>query len=124
VTDAMRKYYKGLYRNFGNIVVTDQSFSECNNLEEIIDVLEDKIFGMFDSLKEKYDWVLEPWEYKNKDHLIKNLQSQIVGPCEKKRKIFDNRKRKNERMKFQNRLPNKLRSRNTGTAVAAKAKGE
>jgi len=39
-TDKMRKQYKELYREFGNIIVTDHSFKGCNNLDAVISELE------------------------------------------------------------------------------------
>lgn len=80
-----------------------------------------KIFGMFESLQEKYDWVLDHWEYKNKNHLMKNLQLKIIDPCEAKRKQYAERKKKIEKLRLQNALGKHLRGHR---AVAAKAKGE
>jgi hypothetical protein len=47
---------------------------------------EEKIFSMFDSLGAKYDWVLEPWHYKNKEDVTSQLEDKVVIPCEKMRK--------------------------------------
>lgn len=41
-------------------------------------------FSMFASLQTKYDWVLPTWEYRDRDHLIRNLERRIVNPCEEK----------------------------------------
>src|SRR5688572_21525985 len=51
-----------------------------------------RIFAMFSDLKEKYDWVLDKWEYKDNEHLLKGLQKNIIKPCEVKRNEFDARK--------------------------------
>jgi hypothetical protein len=48
-TDKMRKQYKDLYREFGNIIVTDQSFNGCNNLDDVISELEDAHDGDIDA---------------------------------------------------------------------------
>ena len=44
-----------------------------------------KVFSMFNSLKAKYDWVLQPWQYKNKKHLVNQLERNVIIPCEKMR---------------------------------------
>ena len=41
-------------------------------------------FSMFRSLRTKYDWVLPTWEYRDRAHLVRNLERRIVNPCEEK----------------------------------------
>ena len=51
-------------------------------------------FGMFRSLQAKYEWVLPTWTYRNKDHLIRQLKTAVVDPCEQIRaKLRMERKR-------------------------------
>lgn len=40
-TDSIRKRYQGLYTEFGNLINTDQSLLDCNNIEQVIAKLED-----------------------------------------------------------------------------------
>jgi uncharacterized protein YjbI with pentapeptide repeats len=40
------------------------------------------VFAMFDSLKVKYEWVLETWRYKNKKTLLADLKTHVVDRCE------------------------------------------
>lgn len=44
------------------------------------------IFPMFYSLKNKYEWVLDEWQYKNKSDLVKGLRGKVIIPCEAKRR--------------------------------------
>jgi len=62
-----------------------------------------KIFGMFHSLKEKYDWVLDPWVYNNKNHLLNNLTAKVIKPCEKKRSEYESRKAELEKQRVKNK---------------------
>jgi hypothetical protein len=39
-TNEMRRQYRNLYKEFGNIIVTDHSFKDCNDLEAMISELE------------------------------------------------------------------------------------
>lgn len=51
------------------------------------------VFPLFDSLKTKYDWVLDIWRYKNKKHLIDELEKQVIDPCENMRAAIKNKRR-------------------------------
>jgi uncharacterized protein YjbI with pentapeptide repeats len=42
-------------------------------------------FSMFRSLQAKYEWVLPTWTYRNKNHLVRQLKTAIVDPCEEMR---------------------------------------
>lgn len=42
-------------------------------------------FSMFRSLQAKYDWVLPTWIYRNETHLLRQLGTAIVDPCERMR---------------------------------------
>lgn len=44
----------------------------------------ENIFSMFADLKKKYDWVLDPISYKNKEDLIANFEKGILGRVEGK----------------------------------------
>lgn len=62
----------------------------------------EKVFSMLNSLQAKYFWVMKPFEYRNKEHLVKSLKSNIVIPClEMKKRIS------NQRKKFISSVPNK-----------------
>jgi hypothetical protein len=39
-------------------------------------------FSMFRSLQAKYEWVLPTWTYRSKNHLVQQLKTAIVDPCE------------------------------------------
>lgn len=59
-------------------------------------------FKMFEDLRTKYFWVLEPWKYKDKEDILKKLKTEIVNPSEKMwRKI------KNHRAKYELKKPMK-----------------
>ena len=50
-------------------------------------------FSLFNSLQAKYWWVLPTWTYRNEQHLIKNLETEVVEKCEKKRSTLRRRRR-------------------------------
>lgn len=41
---------------------------------------------MFVDLKTRYDWVLEPYQYKSKELLITHLNEWVIAPAEAKAK--------------------------------------
>jgi hypothetical protein len=51
-----------------------------------------RIFGMFQPLKDKYEWVLDPWYYKDKNHLIKNLDRKVIARCDAMRLTIDGKR--------------------------------
>ena len=50
-------------------------------------------FTMFRSLHAKYEWVLPTWTYRNKEHLVRQLKTAIVDPCETMRTKLRARRR-------------------------------
>ncbi|MFM9909210.1 MAG: hypothetical protein ACKVOW_07675 [Chitinophagaceae bacterium] len=60
-TDAMRKQYRNIYTEFGNILITDNSFADCKILSEIILILEDEYQKRIDT--KCFSKVLGEWEY-------------------------------------------------------------
>jgi len=40
------------------------------------------VFPLFDSLRTKYEWVLETWRYRNRKNLIAELKKEVVDRCE------------------------------------------
>jgi len=40
------------------------------------------VFLLFDSLRTKYEWVLETWRYRNRKNLITELKKKVVDRCE------------------------------------------
>jgi len=40
-------------------------------------------FSMFDALRRKYFWVLDPFEYRGTAHLISSLKRSVIGPAER-----------------------------------------
>lgn len=59
-----------------------------------------RIFAMFSDLGEKYDWVLDKWEYKDNDHLLKGIKRNIIDPCERKCREYNVRKAKLEKIRL------------------------
>jgi len=51
-------------------------------------------FSMFRSLQAKYDWVLPTWTYRSEIHLIRQLRTAIVDPCERMRVKLSQRRQK------------------------------
>lgn len=51
-------------------------------------------FSMFSDLQNKYDWVLETMEYRNKEELIKHFITGIINPALKKYNQLSKRKMK------------------------------
>jgi hypothetical protein len=47
-----------------------------------------QVFPLFESLKKKYDWVLDLWHYKNKKQLVIGLRKQVVDRCEDMRTMI------------------------------------
>jgi hypothetical protein len=43
-------------------------------------------YAMFDDLRRRYSWVLEPFVYKNRDHLLAAIADNVIGPAEAKAK--------------------------------------
>src|SRR5262249_1468364 len=43
----------------------------------------EKAFAMFDTLRAKYDWILETFEYRDSSHLLTHWKKRIIDPCEK-----------------------------------------
>ena len=48
-------------------------------------------YSMFEHWK-KYDWVLEAFYYKNKKHLIRNLEEKVLQPAEVWKRLKDKNK--------------------------------
>jgi uncharacterized protein YjbI with pentapeptide repeats len=42
-------------------------------------------FSMFRALQAKYDWILPTWVYRSQSHLVSQLKTRIVDPCERVR---------------------------------------
>jgi len=49
-------------------------------------------FSMFRSLQAKYDWVLPTWTYRSQIHLIRQLRTAVVDPCERMRDKLSRRR--------------------------------
>ena len=41
-----------------------------------------KKYSMFQDLRNRYDWVLEPLEFRNKKHLVEMISSRVIEPAE------------------------------------------
>ena len=50
-------------------------------------------FSMFNALQAKYWWILPTWTYRDEKHLIRQLETAIVDPCEKKRQQLRRRRK-------------------------------
>jgi hypothetical protein len=59
-----------------------------------------KIFAMFSDLRGKYDWVLDKWEYKDNNDLLKGIKRNIIEPCERKCKEYNARKARLEKLRI------------------------
>lgn len=65
-TEAVHKLYPNLYKEFGNIIITDNSFSNCQSLDEIIPTLIDEYQMRIDA--QQFSKVLGEWNnYTTKD---------------------------------------------------------
>ena len=60
-TEAVHKLYPNLYKEFGNIVITDNSFSHCQSLDEIMLTLKDEYQMCIDA--QQFSKVSGEWEY-------------------------------------------------------------
>src|ERR1035438_2456520 len=43
-------------------------------------------FAMFEDLKRRYHWVLEPYRYESENSLLQHLEDEVIGPAEAKAK--------------------------------------
>jgi len=53
---------------------------------------EEQPFSMFSSLQAKYHWVLPTWKYRDRAHLIRNVE-RIVKICEQKQRELERKRR-------------------------------
>lgn len=60
-TEALRKQYPNLYKEFGNIIITDNSFSNCQSLDEIIVTLKVEYQKRIDA--QQFSKVSGEWNY-------------------------------------------------------------
>jgi hypothetical protein len=49
-------------------------------------------YAMFDDLKTRYHWVLEPYQYRSKELLIAHLSESVIAPAETKAKELRDRR--------------------------------
>jgi Uncharacterized low-complexity proteins len=86
-----------IFAGLSNFVVADLTFPSSIPLEAMLitsaycvpfaPIIQggNQTFAMFDALKTKYDWVLEPLHYKNPKHLIMDFKKEVVDRCEEMR---------------------------------------
>ena len=47
------------------------------------------VFPLLDSLRTKYEWVLETWRYRNRKNLIAELKKEVVDRCEEYKSNYE-----------------------------------
>jgi hypothetical protein len=94
-----------LLAGFSRFVIADLTQPKSTPLESLLIVSQYMVpfapiihkqeppFSMFRALRSKYSWVLEPWRYNSKAHLVQRLHADVIAPCERAHAVLRRRRR-------------------------------